>query len=287
MDTNEASFAEFAEAFDEPVSNQTEETEVVEEQTDAADETAAEEAQEPAAEGEETPEEGTQQDPHSGELPAKEETFTLKVNKEERTYSRDEVISLAQKGADYDRVKEQLQEARQKMSGNAEAMSVLEALAKESGIDVPALLTQMQIGLLKKQEGLSDTEARERLLRQKAEKENESLKAAAAAESQNKETSAQRAQREIEEFRAAYPDTELSKDVLNALMPDVQKGMPLIKAYQKRELAQKDAQIAQLQQQLAAQKQNKANAAASPGSQSDSGGRHSKNDYDDFMAAFA
>lgn len=287
MDTNEASFAEFAEAFDEPVSNHTEETETVEEQTDTAEETAAEEEQEPAAEGEEKPEEGVQQDPPAEEAPAKEETFTLKVNKEERTYSRDEVISLAQKGADYDRVKEQLQDARQKVTEHTEIMGVLEEIAKDSGVDVPEMLMQMQVGLLKKRDGLSDTEARERLLRQKAEKENESLKAAAATEAQAKESSAQRAQREIEEFRAAYPDTELSKEVLNELMPDVQKGMPLIKAYQKRELAQKDAQIAALQQQLAAQKQNKANAAASPGSQSDSGGRHTKNDYDDFMAAFA
>ena len=48
-----------------------------------------------------------------------------------------------------------------------------------------------------------------------------------------------------------------------------------------------DAKIAELQRQLEAEKQNKANRAASPGSQKDSGGKRSKSEFDDFMDAFA
>lgn len=36
-----------------------------------------------------------------------DQTFTIKVNKEERTVGIDEMKALAQKGADYDRIKEQ------------------------------------------------------------------------------------------------------------------------------------------------------------------------------------
>ena len=48
----------------------------------------------------------------------------------------------------------------------------------------------------------------------------------------------------------------------------------------------KDAEIADLQRKLAAEKQNKKNRSTSPGSQQDSGGRRVKTEYDEFMAAF-
>lgn len=286
MDQTEANFAEFAEAFDESESYHTEEEAEV---TAETEDVQTEEAEE----GAETPEEGSaeESEKEEGNEPTEEkgaqeatESFTLKVNKEERTYNREEVIALAQKGVDYDRVKGQLQESRQKVAEAAEAMEVLAAVAKASEIEVAQLLDNLQIGLLKRQHGLTDSEAKERLLREKAEKENASLKAAAKGKEQ--ETGEQRAQREVSEFREAYPEAELSKELLDKLMPEVQSGTPLIKAYQKYELAQKDQKIKELQQQLAAQKQNKANAAASPGSQKDSGGRRTKSDFDDFLEAF-
>ena len=295
MDEN-ISLTEFAEAFDEPVDNQIDETEDVTVEEDIApevetdesftdDESGSEEAEEPAAGDKQTAE----------NKPAEKtdgETFTLKVNKEEKTYSREEVISLAQKGADYDRVKEQLGQSRQtaeqlqgQLDQQQEAMDVLDELAKASQTDIPGLLRNMRLGMLK-QQGLSEDAANERLLRMEAEKENAALKAAASEETA-KETSSQRAQRELAEFRDVYPDVELSQELLNKLMDDVQGGTPLLKAYQKYESAQKDAQIEELQRQLAAEKQNKENLANSPGSQKDSGGKRTKSDYDDFMEAFA
>lgn len=250
-------------------------------------ESAAEDPQEQPEGGAEQPA-GDQ--PQSQESP--EETFTLKVNKEEKTYSREEVISLAQKGADYDRVKGQLEQSRQtaeelqgKLDGQQEAMDVLSELAKNSSTDIPGILRNLRLGLLK-QQGLSDEAAEERLLRMDAERENAALKAAAKAEEPPQETSAQRAQRELAELREVYPNAELSQEVLSKLMPDVQGGMPLLEAYHKYENAQKDAQIAELQRQLAAEKQNKENIATSPGSQKDSGGKRTKSDYDDFLEAF-
>lgn len=282
----EANFAEFAEAFDDSESYQTEGTEEAVAESEEVQEEEATDSTEAADEGgaEETEkEEGNEPTEEKGAQEATE-SFTLKVNKEERTYNREEVIALAQKGVDYDRVKGQLQESRQKVAEAAEAMEVLAAVAKASEIDVAQLLDNLQIGLLKRQHGLTDSEAKERLLREKAEKENASLKAAAKEKEQ--ETGEQRAQREVSEFREAYPEAELSKELLDKLMPEVQSGTPLLKAYQKYELAQKDQKIKELQQQLAAQKQNKANAVASPGSQKDSGGRRTKSDFDDFLEAF-
>ena len=76
-------------------------------------------------------------------------------------------------------------------------------------------------------------------------------------------------------------------------MPDIQKGTSMLQAYRNREIAGKDAiiadkeqKIAELQRQIEAEKQNKANRANSPGSQKDSGGKRTKNEFDDFLDAF-
>lgn len=295
MDEN-TGLSEFMEAFDDTADYQTggeDETSVEEEvtETDSEQQNAVE-----VDEGNETTETDGDQ-PEDGEQTVKdtvgqEETFTLKVNKEEKTYSREEVIALAQKGADYDRVKEQLGQSRQentdlqgKISEQQEAMEVLNELAKDAGTDLPGLLKNLRIGMLRKQ-GLSEDAANERLLRLAAEKENASLKAA-VEQPKTEESGADRAKRELAEFREEYPDVELGKELLDKLMSDVQGGMPLLKAYKKYESNQKDAQIAELQRQLEAEKQNRTNRAASPGSQKDSGGKRTKSDFDDFMEAFA
>lgn len=290
MDENN-SLTEFMEAFDDSADYQTGSDESAEVEDSVSDMvTEPDEESEDTSSTEDAAEDASQTD---GEKPdakgeSNEETFTLKVNKEEKAYSREEVISLAQKGADYDRVKDQLSQSRQEnttlqnqIAEQQVAMEVLTELAKDAGTDLPGLLKNLRIGMLKKQ-GLSDDAANERLLRQDVEKENASLKAA----TEKQESGADRAKREIEEFRDAYPEVDLTKEVLDKLMDDVQGGTPLLKAYQKYESAQKDAMIADLQRQLAAEKQNKANAAASPGSQKDSGGKHSKSDFDSFMEAF-
>ena len=73
-----------------------------------------------------------------------EDGFTLKWMGEEKSYTREEVIPLAQKGIDYDRVKGQLEESRQKyadydtikadLAKRNEQFLALEELAKELNI---------------------------------------------------------------------------------------------------------------------------------------------------------
>lgn len=295
MENNEnISFDDFMGAFDEAAGNQTEsEAEAGMEETAAA-ETADDTQAEQTGDGE-TPQDtsgdskenavGTEGNADKPDT----ETFTLKVNKEEKSYNREEVISLAQKGADYDRVKEQLGQSRQanqqlqtQLDSQKEAMDVLAEIAKDSKVELPQLLDELRMGLLRKQ-GLSDDAARERIARDKAEKENAALK---AAQTQTRETTAQRAQREVADFRQAYPDVSLEKGLVDKLMGDVQGGMSLTEAYRKYESAQKDARIAELEAQIAAEKQNKTNRSSSPGSQKDSGGKRTKSDFDDFMEAF-
>ena len=279
-----AEFEEFASAFDDGDSNhtaseteenmQTEETENTGTE-DSADNTEEQSAHEEAAQSEVAEENTKQENPAT----AASETFTLKVNKEERNYTRDEVIALAQKGADYDRVKD-------KLGSQQQTIDALADVAKSMGIEVPALLDSMMINALMKKEGISEDVAKERILRQKAERENTALKQASTVKQPEAETSQQRAQREIAEFRESYPDVQLTPELLKSLMSDVQKGVSFKDAYERQESAKKDARIKELEAQLAAEKQNNKNRASSPGSQKDSGGRRDKTDFDDFVSAY-
>lgn len=222
-----------------------------------------------------------------------EEVFTLKVNKQERTCTREEVINLAQKGADYDRVKDQLTQERQnsaqlqsQLDGQQEAMETLDEIAKESNTNVPELLDSLRLASYRRQ-GLSEDAAKERLLRVKAEKETAKAKAGAAA-TQETETEARqkRVAQDLADFRKEYPEVQLSDALLEKLMPDIEAGRSMLQAYGRYESAQKDARIAELERQLAAEKQNNANRAGSPGSQQDTGGRKTKSDFEKFMEAF-
>lgn len=289
--TQDTEFNEFMAELEDGFGNQTE--------TETGEQPAAEDAPaEQSAAADEAGEEGEKED-GDGDTAAGEpaeasdaESFTLKVNKEERTYTREEVISLAQKGADYDRVKDQLATSRQtatelqtKLDSHQEAMEVLNDLAKDAGVDIPALLDNLRIGLLKKRDGLSEDAARERLLRIKAEKENETLKAAAKPAEQA-EDGKQKAQRDLAQFRKDFPNVELTQELMDKLLPGVQEGHSLTDSYRQYDAQQKDARIAELERQLAAEKQNKENRVSSPGSQKDSGGKRTKDDFNDFMTAF-
>ena len=222
------------------------------------------------------------------------ETFTLKVNKEERQVSRDEMIALAQKGADYDRVKEQnakhqqtiadLQSKLDGVSAQQAALDILDTIAKRSNSTLEQLAESLYINF-RKSAGASEDVAREELKSAKLEKELNSYKAQ-QTQQQEQETDAEaRAQHDIEEFGREYPDVTLTEELVDKLVPDIRSGMSLSAAYRKYEKAQDSAKIADLERQLAAKVQNTKNKQRSPGSQRDSGGRRSTSDYDIFEKA--
>jgi hypothetical protein len=221
------------------------------------------------------------------------QTFTLKVNKEEKKVTLEEMTALAQKGADYDRVKEQntksqqtiqdLQAQLEGFNGRKNVLDMLDIISAKSGKSADELMESIYLSV-RKSAGVSEETAREELKSAKLEKELNGYKA--KQEAKPKENDAQtRANRELEEFRQNFPDVALSEELVQKLVPDVQKGMSLSAAYRKLEKAQADARIRDLEQQLAAKKQNDKNKKRSPGSQKDSGGRRTRSDYEEFERA--
>ena len=302
MEDNTPDFEAFAAAFNDAEDYQTDGVEETAE-TETDEETAEEvggEDQEGAEDSEESEEEHTSESEEEGadgdgeqDKPGSEQLFTLRVNKEDKQVGLAEMTVLAQKGADYDRVKTQLTESRQEVQNLQAAqaksqgvMDVLETLASDSGMSLEEFVEQIQLRAAM-QGGMSEGEAKATIRAQKAEKQLDSLKAENTAKQQSAaEEQESRADREVAEFFKRYPDVDLNEALCKELAPDVQGGMSLVDAYQKREQAQAQARIRELEQQLAAEKQNKRNRANSPGSQKDSGGKREKSEFDEFAAAF-
>ncbi|MGM9589412.1 MAG: hypothetical protein ACI3V0_04465 [Faecousia sp.] len=222
------------------------------------------------------------------------QTFTLKVNKEERTVTLEEMTALAQKGADYDRVKEQntkhqqtIEDLRSKLEGVSSQQAVLDILdtiAQKSGSTLKQLAESLYVNF-RKSAGASEDVAREELKSARLEKELNGYKAKQTQQQEQEKDSESRVRRDVEEFRREYPSVEITEELVNKLAPDIQNGMSLSAAYRKYEKAQDSAKIAELERKLAAKAQNDKNKKRSPGSQKDSGGRSSKSDYDVFEKA--
>lgn len=278
---------------------ETDDTEEEETEEPEADGEAEDEEDEPADEAEEESEEDdSDEEEAEGEEPTGDtdagQTFTIKVNKEERQVSLEEMTTLAQKGADYDRVKEQytkgqqtiqdLQNQLNSFSTRKGALDVLEIVAEKTGTKLEEMAEMLYVSV-RKSAGASEEVAREELKSAKLERELNGMKAQQTKTQQQKDDAEARAQREIDAFRKEYPDVQLTEELVSKLNGDLQKGISLAAAYRNLEKAQDAAKIQELQQQLAAKKQNDKNKKRSPGSQKDSGGRRTRSDYEDFERA--
>lgn len=223
-----------------------------------------------------------------------EQKFTIKVNKESREVSLQEMTELAQKGADYDRTKGQLETEREnnrsmqaELDKQRPILEILELAAEQSDMSVEQLLENVHVGLLKGK-GMTEAEARAEIRAAKAEKQVKTMteQQPKKAETPAVDEGAARAQREIAEFQQNFPGIQLTDELVNKLVPDVQKGMSLTNAYLKMENARKDAEIEELKRQQAANAQNKKNRTKTPGSMRDSGGQKTRTAEDDFFSAF-
>lgn len=282
--------------FEEVETDDTEDGNVIDDSSD--DDTAHEPAEEPESdeddsEGEEPtdPDEGAEEAKEEPESGNGEQMFTLKVNKEEKQVTLDEMTALAQKGADYDRVKENYTKSQQNvqdlqakldaLNAHQSALDILTMVAEKSGASIDQLAESIYVNL-RKSAGASEDAAREELKSAKLERELNSYK---AQKKQTEDDADSRAKRDMDAFQQEYPDVQLTRDLIQKLTADIQNGMSLSAAYRKFERAQETAKIAELERKLAAKAQNDKNKKQSPGSQKDSGGRRTRSDYEEFERA--
>lgn len=197
--------------------------------------------------------------------------FVLKHLGEEKAVSRDEVVALAQKGMDYDRIREKWDGVKDDIQRLRMYENFLGNLAKargESGdtiADIEALIDETNI----------------RTLMARAEARGEELTPAAAAAQAVKmrtefapigaatdpeEARQEKSQREVARFLESYPDVkaeDIPKEVWEAMN---ENDGDLLGAYQRYENKQLKNELKNLKKELEDVKQQKKNKARSTGS---------------------
>lgn len=196
-------------------------------------------------------------------------TFTLKNRDETKQVTQEELLAMAQKGWDYDKVREERDQLRTIREEAAPALTYIKNLAEKSGMSVPdyldycrkqELMSQgineatalAQIALEKKQAALDAQQAKQQAEQKAAQQKQEEAE---------KQKEAQR--QELVRFMTTFPDVK-AETIPQEVWAEVRKGVPMTAAYaMHRNRA--------LEAELAALKQNKEAKARAPGSMNTAG----------------
>lgn len=216
--------------------------------------------------------------------------FELKHLGETKNVNRDEVVTLAQKGMDYDRVTEkntqletQVSEQKQQLATLTEHENALQELAKQSGTTVEELVENMLIAVTKSKYGIDDDGMA--LERVKLDRERRALDQERAALAPQKQEQEQQAANEkwrgecFNAFAKAYPDVDPAS-IPNGVWEAFNRGETLVSAYARERNKALEAEIARMKSEQETRDRNAANAARSTGSQSSAGKTGSDEAFD-------
>ncbi|MFR0734464.1 MAG: hypothetical protein ACLSHU_09995 [Oscillospiraceae bacterium] len=294
MEQSYDGFAEFSEGFSEASGNQTGQADEPSASGSITEADARQEAEngppdgeQPAAgdqaSGKKKSRDSGESGRESGNQGEGEEQFSLKVNGNTYQVPREKMTELAQKGMDYDRVRQQRDAARAFQQENESTIASLKALAESvsPGMTISDLIDRMRVNMLVAQD-VPEAVATERVARENAERMLREKSDAESAEATKKE----RVNAEIRDFQAKYPGVDVSEREIREMSGDLAAGMSFVEAYQKRQLQEKESALESLRRQLEAEKKNNQNRASSPGSQSDAGSPKTSNAFDEFIGAF-
>ena len=195
-------------------------------------------------------------------------SFTLRHLGEERTVDREEVISLAQKGMDYDRIREKWDGVKDDVQRLRMYEGFLKELADARGDgDIEALIDETRTRSLiaqakAKGEDLDASVAAAQAVRKRLQGMGQQDPAAAQ---QNEEALMAKRREAVDRFRSTYKDVK-AEDIPKEVWDEADKTLDLIGPYQ-RYLNQKlEADNKRLKEELEQAKQQQKNKERSMGS---------------------
>ena len=218
-----------------------------------------------------------------GSEPDRAETFTLRHLGEDREVNRDEVIALAQKGMDYDRIREKWDGVKDDVQRLRSYESFLKELADARGGDIESLID----------------ETRTRTLIAKAEAEGRTLDPSAAAaqavrmrlsqspaptQSANTQTAEEeqgRANEMIDRFISVYGNSVKAEDIPKEVWEEAAKTQDLVGAYRGFENRKLKDELKKLKTDLEAAKQQTKNKQRSTGSTKSVGSSKTKDPFEE------
>ena len=234
---------------------------------DNADQQEAKEPQDKAAE--------TEAEPEKAE--AETDQFELKHLDETRTVSREEVITLAQKGMDYDRIRTKYDELKAGESQRNDREAFLKELAESAGQSVEEMIDAVRARILTNKaaaEGktISEEDALEQIKQEKAKQAPAEKPESAEEKSTEKDREAER-QQSFLRFSQEFPEVK-AEDIPADVWKDFADGKgDLADLYARQENKR-------LKAELAVMKQNEENRKKSTGSRATAGSAK-KSAFDD------
>lgn len=222
----------------------------------------------PEADHDEQPEETSEDSEEPGaETETANQRFKIKYNGAEEEYDLDQMTTLAQKGRDYDHVREERDGMRGKY-GKYEGF--LQKLADKAGVSIDEQIDLTEAMWLMDEEaekGNSLTEA-EALLRVQRNR--------TAASEKHEEQQHSKADEEVSRFMAAYPDVR-AENIPKEVWDEANQTGDLVGAYRAFEIKQLKAENEKLKQSA----QNERNAQRSTGPLKTSGNSKKLDDFDE------
>lgn len=204
-----------------------------------------------------------------------DQLFTLKHLDETREVGRDEVIALAQKGMDYDRIRQDRDTARAELAKLNEMQAFLQELAEPSGMTIEELMDTTRANVLAEKEGLDRSVALQRVKldrdRKALEAERQSLNHQTEV-GQQQAAEQQRMRESMDRFIKDHPDLK-AEDIPNEVWEAFARGKDLGDAYALHESKLLKEQLEERDRELEILRQNKNNKARSTGSQTTAGSK--------------
>lgn len=197
--------------------------------------------------------------------------WTLRHMDEVRQVGEADMVVLAQKGLDYDRIRGKYDESKP-------VMELFGSFAKQAGMSIPDYVSFIRTQA-KQASGMSEAEARRTV---ELEDREAAVSAKEAVEAQRQNGANQAAQArvaaearrnaDIAEFQRLFPDAAKDpKAIPQEVWAAVRSGMSLVSAYSKYAVDQANAARQAAEQKAAASAQNQQNASRSTGSMQSAG----------------
>lgn len=218
-----------------------------------------------------------------GEEKAENQRFDLTYMHETRSVDRNEVISLAQKGLDYDRIRARYDDLNGQVTelGGIDTLhsfaSLLKELAGNGKMTTEQALDSTWAAVIARRDNVGMDVALERAKYERLSREREDRTNRETAERTARQKAEDDRQKELAAFVKAYPNVEANK-VPREVWDAFTAGESLISAYARYETKAARAENAELRTQLEALKKNETNRKRAAGSQQGAGDANTKTD---------
>ena len=206
-----------------------------------------------------------------------DQLFTLKHLDSTYQVDKNQVVALAQKGLDYDRIRAR---ADQEISRLTVYENFLKELAAPNNMSIDDLMDTTRANILAEREGLDRETALQRV---KLDRDRQALEAQKQSMNRQSEAGVMQAQRQarmkqsMDRFIQAHPDLN-AKDIPETVWQDFAAGKDLSDAYAIHEARQLREQLEAANRELETLKQNKSNQARTTGSLTDAGSKKESSD---------